>query len=45
MEAATPAKKRAELMESLRKKDSRREQDIRQLIERAQKPAAGGAPQ
>ena len=45
MEAATPAKKRAELMEVLRKKDSRREQDIRQLIERAQKPAAGGDPQ
>ena len=43
MEIATPAKKRAELMEAMRKKDSRREQDIRRLIERAQKPAAGGA--
>ncbi len=46
MEANTPPKKRAELMEALRKQDSRREQDIRSLIERAQKPAvAGGAPQ
>lgn len=45
MEATTPAKKRAELMEALRKQDSRREQDIRQLIERTQKPATGGGPQ
>jgi hypothetical protein len=43
MESVTPAKKRAELMEILRKKDSRREQDIRQLIERTQKPTAGAA--
>ena len=43
METVTPVKKRAELMEILRKKDSRREQDIRQLIERTQKPAAGAA--
>lgn len=45
MEANTPPKKRAELMEALRKKDSRREQDIRQLIERTLKPAAAGATQ
>lgn len=45
MEANTPAKKRAELMEALRKQDSRREQDVRSLIERARKPAPGEATQ
>lgn len=45
MEANTPPKKRAELMEALRKQDSRREQDIRALVERARKPAADGASQ
>ncbi len=45
MEANSPPKKRAELMEALRKQDSRREQDIRQLIERVRKPATGAATQ
>jgi flagellar motility protein MotE (MotC chaperone) len=45
MEASTPPKKRAELMEALRKQDSRREQDIRTLIERTRKPATGEATQ
>jgi flagellar motility protein MotE (MotC chaperone) len=45
MEATTPPKKRAELMEALRKQDSRRELDVRTLIERTQKPAAGGGAQ
>jgi len=45
MEASTPPKKRAELMEALRKQDSRREQDIRRLIEQAQKSATGPAAQ
>lgn len=45
MEVNTPPKKRAELMEALRKQDSRREQDIRQLIERVQKPTSGAATQ
>lgn len=45
MEATTPPKKRAELMEALRKQDSRREQDIRALIERARGPATAGGNQ
>ena len=45
MEASTPPKKRAELMEALRKQDSRREQDIRTLIERTRKPTTGEATQ
>jgi flagellar motility protein MotE (MotC chaperone) len=45
MEATTPPKKRAELMEALRKQDSRREQDIRALIEKSQRPATGQANQ
>jgi flagellar motility protein MotE (MotC chaperone) len=45
MEANTPSKKRAELMEALRRQDSRREQDIRALIERARKPDPGAGAQ